>query len=284
LLESKRITAEEAELSDKIPMAEDLCVEADSGGHTDQRSPYGIMPAIMKLRDEYMSECNYSKRVRVGAAGGIGTPEAACAAFILGADFIVTGSINQCTVEAGTSNTVKDMLQEMNVQDTDYAPAGDMFEVGARVQVLKKGLFFPARANKLYNLYQQHNSLDEIDEKTRRQLQSSYFKRSFDEIYQDLLKLFPFERDRAEKNPKYKMAFIFKTYFYRATELAISGSEEQKVDYQVYTGPALGAFNQWVKGTELQDWRNRHVDLIAEKLMQSTAELMRMRLSRYRRN
>ena len=72
---------------------------------------------------------------------GIGTPEAAAAAFLLGAEFIGTGSINQCTVEAGTSDSVKDLLQEANVQDTSYAPAGDMFEAGARVQVLKKACF-----------------------------------------------------------------------------------------------------------------------------------------------
>ncbi len=77
------------------------------------------------------------------------------------------------------------------------------------------------------------------------------------------------------------MGLVFKWYFNKSTELALSGSEEQKVDYQVHTGPALGAFNQWVKGTELQDWRNRHVDVIAEKLMKSTAELMTRRLTKY---
>ncbi|PYV42946.1 MAG: hypothetical protein DMG06_12350 [Acidobacteria bacterium] len=39
-------------------------------------------------------------------------------------------------------------------------------------------------------------------------------------------------------------------------------------------GPALGAFNQWVKGTELESWRPRHVDQIAEKLMKETAILL----------
>src|SRR6185295_12181791 len=117
--------------------------------------------------------------IHVGAAGGIGTPQAAAAALIMGADFILTGSINQCTVEAGTSDAVKDLLQELNVQDTDYAPAGDMFEIGARIQVARRGLFFPARANKLYELYQRHGSLDEIDPKTRQQIQDRYFKRSF---------------------------------------------------------------------------------------------------------
>src|SRR3954462_15450892 len=101
-----------------------------------------------------MSKYRYQNKIRIGAAGGIGTPHAAAAAFILGADFILTGSINQCTVEAGTSAAAKDGLQELNVQDTDYAPAGDMFELGARVQVAKRGLFFPARANRLYELYQ----------------------------------------------------------------------------------------------------------------------------------
>ncbi len=60
------------------------------------------------------------------------------AAFMLGAEFILTGSINQCTVEAGTSDKVKDLLQQMNVQDTEYAPAGDSFQMGSKVQVLKR--------------------------------------------------------------------------------------------------------------------------------------------------
>jgi len=41
------------------------------------------------------------------------------------------------------------------------------------------------------------------------------------------------------------------------------------VDYQVHTGPALGAFNQWVKGTSLEDWRKRQiVALKAEEIAQ----------------
>ena len=113
----------------------------------------------------------------MGAAGGIGTPEAAAAVFVMGVDFILTGSVNQCTVEAGTSDVVKDLLEGMNVYDTDYAPSGELFELGAKVQVLKKGIFFPARATKLVALHHEHNALDEIDEKTRLQIQERYFKR-----------------------------------------------------------------------------------------------------------
>jgi trans-AT polyketide synthase/acyltransferase/oxidoreductase domain-containing protein len=47
-----------------------------------------------------MKKYQYHKKIRIGAAGGIGTPEAAAVAYMLGAEFIMTGSINQCTVEA----------------------------------------------------------------------------------------------------------------------------------------------------------------------------------------
>ncbi|MEM7125447.1 MAG: ACP S-malonyltransferase [Chloroflexota bacterium] len=281
LLASNQITAQEAELSRFIPISEDICVEADSGGHTDQGVAYALMPAMLSLRNEMMAEHNYVKPIRVGAAGGIGTPESAAAAFMLGAEFILTGSINQCTVEAGTSDVVKEMLQSINVQDTAYAPAGDMFELGAKVQVMRRGVFFPARANKLYTLYQQYNSLDEIEEKTKRQIQEKYFKRSFDEVWTETRAYYqrtkPEEIKRAEENPKHKMALIFRWYFVHTTRLAMSGSNEQRVDYQVHCGPAMGAFNQWVKGTYLEDWRNRHVDQIGIKLIGETAELLNQR-------
>jgi trans-AT polyketide synthase/acyltransferase/oxidoreductase domain-containing protein len=281
LLRDGEITEEEATLSRQVPMADDLCVEADSGGHTDHGVAYALMPAMKRLCDDMMRKYGYTKKVRIGAAGGIGTPEAAAAAFILGADFILTGSINQCTVEAGTSDRVKDLLQEMNVQDTEYAPAGDMFELGAKVQVMKRGLLFPARSNKLYTLYQHHRSLDEIDEKTRKLLEEKYFKRSFESIYDEVKKYLE-KKDSAqiefaEKNPKLKMALIFRWYFDHASRLALSGCEEQVVDYQIQCGPALGAFNQWVKGTELESWHNRHVDQIGEVIMMEASELLNKR-------
>lgn len=275
LLREQKITGEEAALLSEVPMADDLTVEADSGGHTDQGVAYALMPAIIKLRDEMMEKYGYAKKIRVGAAGGIGTPAAAAAAFMLGADFLVTGSINQCTVEAGTSDAVKNLLQQANVQDTDYAPAGDMFEFGAKVQVLKKGLFFSARANKLYDLYKQYNSLEEIDEKTSNMIQEKYFHRSFAEIYREIqASAPPHEIEKAERNPKHKMALVFAWYFGHTTYLALSGNQQYKVDYQIHCGPALGSFNQWVKGTDLEDWRKRHADEIGVKLMNAAAELL----------
>jgi len=282
LLKNNKITEAEASLLKNLPIADDICVEADSGGHTDQGMPYALMPAMLKLRDQVKEKYNYSNPINVGAAGGIGTPEAAAAAFILGADFILTGSINQCSVEAGTSDAVKDLLQHINVQDTDYAPAGDMFELGAKIQVLKRGVFFPARANKLYELYRHYDSLDSIDEKSKKQLQERYFKRTFNEIYDDVKSFYPLQEiEKAEQNPKYKMALVFRWYFGHCTRLALSGDETDKVNYHIPCGPSLGAFNQWVKGTKLEDWRNRHVDEIGKMMMEETAGILNQRFQNF---
>lgn len=278
LVAAGKLTTAEAELGRMIPMADEICVEADSGGHTDQGVAYALMPAMFALRNEMMTKHCYDVPIRIGAAGGIGTPHAAAAAFVMGADFILTGSINQCTVEAGTSDAVKDVLQELNVQDTDYAPAGDMFEIGARVQVVKRGLFFPARANKLYELYQRHDSLEEIDAKTRQQIQERYFKRSFEEVWNETRNYYarahPEKLAEVERNPKQKMALIFRWYFIHTGRLAMRGSDEQRVDYQIHCGPAMGAFNQWVRGTELESWRNRRVADIGLRIMRASAQLL----------
>lgn len=278
LLAAGRITPMEAELGQTIPVADEICVEADSAGHTDQGVAYALMPAIFAVRDEMMLKYRYDRPIKIGAAGGIGTPHAAAAALIMGADFVLTGSINQCTVEAGTSAAAKDVLEQLNVQDTDYAPAGDMFELGARVQVASKGLFFPARANKLYDLYRQHNAIEEIDQKTRQQIQERWFKRSFDEVWNETrsyyLRSHPGKLAAIEKNPKQKMALIFRWYFVHSARLARQGSDEQKVDYQIHCGPAMGAFNQWVKGSDLQSWRNRHVADIGLKIMRGAADVL----------
>lgn len=285
LREKGLITDEEARAAARLPMADELCAESDSGGHTDKGVAFSLLPAMMHLRDEAMSEHRYPARIRVGAAGGIGTPEAAAAAFTMGADFILTGSINQCTPEAGTSDLVKDMLADADIQDFTMAPAGDMFELGARIQVFRKGVFFPARGNKLYELYQRHESLDAIDEKTREQLEKQYFKKSIDEVWAETkayyLKTDAAQVDRAEKNARHKMALVFRWYFVDTMRRARRGDAADKVNFQIHGGPALGSFNRAVKGTPLESWRNRHVDELAWFLMGNAARVLEERWRRF---
>jgi trans-AT polyketide synthase/acyltransferase/oxidoreductase domain-containing protein len=285
LVEAGKITQIQAELARTVPMADDICVEADSGGHTDGGVAITLFPAILLLRDEIVGEYVDTPCIRVGAAGGIGTPHSAAAAFIMGADFILTGSMNQCTVEAGTSDSVKNLLEKIEAQDTAYAPAGDMFEYGAKIQVVRKGLFFHTRANMLYDLYTRYNSLEEIPQVTTKKIEEKFFNKKLIDVWAETKSFFEStgrnDMTEIESNPKKKMALIFKWYFFYSNRLALEGCEDQQVNYQIQCGPALGAFNRWVKGTEFESWRNRPVADVAELLMQGTAKFLSSRISGY---
>jgi PfaD family protein len=110
LVAQQRITPAEAELAAQIPMADDVTAEADSGGHTDNRPLVLLLPALQALRDEVCTARRYAQRPRIGAAGGIATPASVATAFSMGAAYVVTGSINQATREAGTSDAVRELL------------------------------------------------------------------------------------------------------------------------------------------------------------------------------
>lgn len=278
LLREGKVTSEQARLAAHVPMADDLCAEADSGGHTDKRVASTLLPAFVQLRDELARQHGYRSLPRIGAAGGLGTPQAMAAAFLMGADFVVTGSINQCTPEAGTSDLVKDMLAAADVQDTDMAPAGDMFEMGTKVQVLKKGTLFAARANKLAELYRQHGCWSDIDPATREQIEQKYFKRTHADVLEEtkayLRRVSPQRLAGVEADRKAQLAAVFRWYLGQTASFALRGDAGQKANFQVHVGPAMGAFNRWVKGTPYSDWRRRHVHEIGELLMRETAAVL----------
>ena len=48
-----------------MPMADDLCVESDSGGHTNMGIMSVLLPTIIRQRDELMNQHQYTKQVRV---------------------------------------------------------------------------------------------------------------------------------------------------------------------------------------------------------------------------
>src|SRR5258706_14730969 len=101
-----------------------------------------LLPLIAGLRDRLCAQHGYERPVRVGVAGGLGHPAAVAGPFAAGAAYVQTGSINQCTVEAGISEVAKRMLLEAGVADVAMAAAADMFELGVRVQVLSRGTLF----------------------------------------------------------------------------------------------------------------------------------------------
>ncbi|MBV8706565.1 MAG: PfaD family polyunsaturated fatty acid/polyketide biosynthesis protein [Acidobacteriaceae bacterium] len=282
LRDTGMLTAEQAEWATQVPLADDVCVEADSGGHTDQGVAYALLPAILALRDEVARTHVSAAQVKIGTAGGLGTPPAIAAAFVMGADFVLTGSINQCTVEAGTSDRVKNLLQNARPQDTAIVPAGDMLEIGAKMQVFRRGLLFPARAVRLYELYRDFSSWHAIPPEIRQQIESRYFRCSFEQVVNELQAYYTNqspERWRAtQENPRQLLGLVFRWYFHYTTQWALEGHPDREVDYQIHCGPALGSFNAWIQGTKFTDWRSRHVDHIAEYLMTSAAEFLSQRL------
>jgi len=48
------------------------------------------------------------------------------------------------------------------------------------------------------------------------------------------------------------------------------------LDYQIWCGPSMGAFNDWVIGTDLEPYQNRKVAVVAERIMQDAAVLWRL--------
>lgn len=285
LVERGDLTAEQAELAAQMPVAEDLTAEADSGGHTDNRPALALYPTIMALRDEKLKL--YEGRgidLRVGAAGGIATPASACASFAFGAAYIVTGSVNQSCVESGSSDIVRDMLCKTGQADVAMAPAADMFEMGVQVQVLKWGTMFPVRAKKLYQLYRDFASIEDLPTKERAVLEKSFFKQNLDQVWKDTHAFFakrdPRQNERAAKDPKHKMALIFRSYLGRASGWANAGVPDRKVDYQVWCGPAMGAFNQWVGDTYLQQPAERKAGVVAHNILAGAAYLSRVNILR----
>lgn len=281
LVRNGKISAQQAEWAAGIPMADDITVEADSGGHTDNRPLVALLPSIIALRDEVQQKYGYRETIRVGAAGGISTPQSALAAFMMGADYVVTGSVNQACVEAGTSPHVREALAKATMTDIAMAPAADMFEMGVELQVLKKGSLFPMRAKKLYEYYRQYASIDEIPADERLQLEKQIFRKPLEEIWQDCISFFdardPAQITRAENDPRRKMALIFRWYLGLSSHWANTGTAGRELDYQIWCGPSMGAFNDWVKGSYLEKPENRRAADVARHIMEGAAYYFRVR-------
>lgn len=280
LVEAGSITEEQAQLAEAIPLAQDVTVEADSGGHTDHRPAITALPTMLALRDALQAKHGYACRLRVGLGGGIATPAAAAAAFAMGADYIMTGSINQGCIESGSSDLVRQMLAEAAQTDVGTAPAADMFEMGVTVQVLKKGTQFVTRANKLYEIYRSHDALDAIPVKEREKIETQIFRASLEEVWAQTRAFFaerdPKQVEKAEANPKHKMALVFRWYLGLSSRWANEGVVDRKEDFQVWCGPSMGAFNEWARGSVLEAVSERSAPLIAMNLLAGAAVLLRV--------
>ncbi|MEL6348215.1 MAG: PfaD family polyunsaturated fatty acid/polyketide biosynthesis protein [Myxococcota bacterium] len=279
LVEQGKLTAEEGRLARSLPVAEDYTVESDSGGHTDNRPLTALFPTILSLRDEVMAARGYRRPIRVGAAGGLGTPTAVAAAFSLGAAYVLTGSVNQACVESGLHESGRKMLASAGLSDVIMAPAADMFELGVEVQVLKRGTMFANRAKRLYHLYRGYDRLEDIPTKDRQRLEKEILRDSVEDAWASTARYWrdrdPAELARAQRDPKHKMALLFRAYLGQSSKWAIAGDASRAVDYQIWCGPAMGAFNRWTRGSFLEAPERRTVVQVARNLLEGAAVVTR---------
>ena len=144
------------------------------------------------------------------------------------------------------------------------APAADMFEMGVKVQVLKRGTMFAMRAAKLYELYRNHDSLEQIPEPDRAHAREDALPGAArgdlgaDHAVTSRAATRP-RSSAGERDPKHKMALVFRWYLGQSSHWANVGEPTRSVDYQVWCGPAMAAFNEWVRGSFLEPPENRRV-------------------------
>ena len=274
-----KLTAQEAELAKNLPIAEDITIESDSGGHTDNRPLGPLFSSIMQLRNELCNTYNYSVTPRLGAAGGLGTPSSIAAAYALGAAYVCVGSVHQSCVESGVSDGAKKMLETAGLADFSLTACADMFEQGVKVQVLKKGTMMPQRGNYLYKLYVTYSGIDNIPAADIAKLEKDIFRMPIDEVWEQTESFFTkvelSQVSRAHTDPKHKMALIFRWYIGKSSQWPIQQADDRQIDYQIWAGPAIGAFNQWVKGTFLEKVENRTVGVVSLNLLEGAAIITR---------
>jgi trans-AT polyketide synthase/acyltransferase/oxidoreductase domain-containing protein len=274
-----RLTAEEAELAGRIPIAEDITAEADSGGHTDNRALTVLLPGLIRLRDQIATTYGYAVLPRVGAAGGLGSPAAVAAAFAAGAAYVLTGSVNQSAVESGLAEDARNLLALAEAADVTMAPAADMFEMGVTVQVLKRGTMFAQRGQRLADFYRRYSSLADAPDHELANLETTVLGCTVAEIWAETEAFFatrdPTQVERAGADPKHHMALIFRWYLFNGAQWAREGHAPRRTDYQIWCGPAMGAFNEWVRGSFLEPVGARTVRQIALNLLEGAATVTR---------
>jgi len=72
------------------------------------------------------------------------------------------------------------------------------------------------------------------------------------------------------------MALVFRWYLGQSSRWANRGESPRRVDYQIWCGPAMGAFNEWVRDSIFAPPERRRVADVALNILFGAAVLMRV--------
>ena len=165
------------------------------------------------------------------------------------------------------------------------APSADMFELGVKVQVLRKGSLYSQSAARLYRLYRAYREIGEIPAAAVKAFEREIFRRSLAEVEAEVARLFRHEEIRRNcgaprSDAHHRMALIFRWYLGMSSRWPITGQTDRQLDYQIWCGPAIGAFNEWVSGSFLADLKQRTVAQIGLNLLEGAAIAIRAQQAR----
>jgi PfaD family protein len=111
-------------------------------------------------------------------------------------------------------------------------------------------------------------------------LEKQILRKTIAEIWQEtstyLSQRNPEKLSKAANNPQLKMALIFRWYLGLSSRWSNTGEKGREIDYQIWCGPAMGSFNNWVRGSYLADINNRRVVDVAGQIMTGAAYLYRI--------
>jgi PfaD family protein len=196
----------------------------------------------------------------------------------MGAAYVLTGSVNQSAVESGLSEAGRKLLAKAGPADVAMAPAADMFEQGVEVQVLKRGTLFAMRGRKLHGFYRtgaSYETLSAPDRKWIDDVLGEPFEAAWSETQSYIRRVNPAEAKKAETDGNKRLALVARRYLFQGAQWAREGDPGRTADYQIWCGPAMGAFNEWVAGTALEPVEARTVRQIALNLLEGAARISR---------
>ncbi|WP_238602684.1 hypothetical protein [Fimbriiglobus ruber] len=123
----------------------------------------------------------------------------------------------------------------------------------------------------MFEIYRQYAAWEAIPAADRAQIEKNLLRTSFDDVWVQTRDFFqrrdPTQLPRAESDPKHKMALVFRWYLGLSSRWANSGDPARQLDYQVWCGPSMGAFNEWAKGSCLEKPAGRGVVVVALNLL-----------------
>ncbi len=258
LVSAGHVTELQATLAAKFPVADDVTVEADTGGHTDNRPAITLLPTILALRDRLQAQFRYAD----AAARRVGRRHRD--ARERGRRVRDGRGVRRHRDREPGVRRVRQFGR--GAQDARRGRAGGRHHGPGRRHVRdgREGAGAEARH---HVRHAGAEAVRPVPRRTRagrrsRRPSASRSRRrcsapTFDEVWNQT-RDFLAQRDpaptarRRRPTRSTRMALVFRWYLGLSSRWANAGEAGRQVDYQVWCGPAMGAFNEWAKGSHLE--------------------------------